>query len=238
MQVRCGTSGFSYKEWKGPFYPADLANAAMLRWYAERLPAVEINNTFYRMPSAAALAGWAEQTPSGFRFVIKAPQRITHRARLADAGELVEQLWQACGALGDRLGPILFQLPPYFRKDGPRLRAFVEALPTPCRACFEFRHASWFDDEVYAILRARECALCIADTDDGGESAPVATAPWGYLRLRRTDYGDADLERWRERIAAQPWQEAFVFFKHEDEGAAPRLAARLASLFARHRSPC
>jgi uncharacterized protein YecE (DUF72 family) len=232
MQVRCGTSGFSYKEWKGSFYPADLPNTAMLRHYAERLATVEINNTFYRMPNAAMLAGWTEQTPASFRFVIKAPQRITHRARLADADQLVAQLWQACSALGERLGPILFQLPPYFRKDADRLRTFVQTLPENCRAAFEFRNASWFDDEVFAVLRTRACALCLADTDDGGETTLVATAPWGYLRLRRADYGDADLDRWRERIAAQPWQEAYVFFKHEDEGSAPRFAAELAQRFA------
>jgi len=232
MRVHCGTSGFSYKEWKGPFYPDKLANTAMLGFYAERLTTVEINNTFYRMPNAEMLGKWRDQVPDGFRFVIKAPQRITHQARLADCEDAVTHLWQACTALGDKLGPILFQLPPYFRKDVERLRAFAAALPDDCRAVFEFRHQSWFDDEVYATLRQAGCPLCVADTDDDRQPPLVATADWGYLRLRRSGYDDGELAGWRDRIAAQPWTEAFVFFKHEDQGAAPRLATQFSALFA------
>lgn len=232
MRVFCGTSGFSYKEWKGPFYPEKLKNTDMLGFYAERLPTVEINNTFYRMPNAAMLGKWAEQVPAGFRFVIKAPQRITHQARLADCDDAVRALWDACGALGDKLGPILFQLPPYFRKDVERLRAFATTLPLGCRAVFEFRHQSWFDDEVYAVLREAACPLCVADTDDDRQPTLVATADRGYLRLRRSGYTEAELAAWHDRVAAQAWSEAFVFFKHEDEGAAPMLASRFAALFA------
>lgn len=232
MRVLCGTSGFSYKEWKGPFYPEKLKNPDMLGFYAERLPTVEINNTFYRMPKPEMLATWAEQVPAGFRFVIKAPQRITHQARLADCEDSVRLLWQACTALGDKLGPILFQLPPYFRKDVERLRTFVAALPDDCRAVFEFRHESWFDDDVYETLRQAGCPLCIADTDDDHQPPLVSCADRGYLRLRRSGYTDAELAAWHDRIAAQPWNEAFVFFKHEDEGLAPMLATKFTALFA------
>ena len=230
MRVLSGTSGFSYKEWKGSFYPEDLANADMLRYYAERLPTVEINNTFYHMPRASVVEHWAEQVPDGFTFVIKASQRITHRARLKDAEEPLAYLWETISKLGPHRGPILFQLPPFFKKDTARLEAFLAALPDGCRAVFEFRHASWRDEEVNEALRAAGAALCVADTEDEPEPELVATADFGYLRLRRPGYEKNELEAWVERVLSQPWREAFVFFKHEDEASGPRMAEDFASL--------
>ena len=241
VRLLAGASGFAYKPWKGPFYPADLPDAGMLAFYAARLPTVEINNTFYRLPKADVLAGWAEQTPATFRFVLKASRRITHIHRLKEVGELVDYFFTTAGTLGERLGPLLFQLPPHMKKDLDRLRVFLELVPKDRRVALEFRNASWFEDDVYELLRAHDAALCVAETgkeddDEDGDGRPVpliATASWGYLRLRRDDYTDADLAAWAERIAAQPWSDAYVFFKHEDEGAAPRLALRLMDLAAR-----
>ena len=231
MRLLAGTSGYSYKEWKGPFYPEKTPNAELLRHYAKRLPTVEINNTFYRLPKTEVMERWAGEVPEGFVFVIKASQRITHRARLKDAGETVEYLWKTIQPLGPHLGPVLFQLPPNFRADVPRLQAFLGELPDGLRAVFEFRHESWVNDEVHAVLRDAGAALCIADTDDGEAPDIVPTADWGYLRLRRSDYGADGLRAWADRIAAQPWRDAFVFFKHEDEGAAPRMALQLTEVF-------
>jgi uncharacterized protein YecE (DUF72 family) len=226
MRVLAGTSGYSYKEWKGSFYPEDLPPAQMLRFYSARLPAVEINNTFYRMPRAELLAAWAEQVPDGFTFALKVSQRITHQKRLKDAGSEVDYFFRVATTLGDRLGPVLFQLPPSLKKDLPRLEEFLALLPAASRSAFEFRHASWFDADVLGALRSRGAALCLAEDEDF--SAPVeATADWGYLRLRRPDYGEEDLARWAERIRENPWRDAFVFFKHEEGGAGPRLAGRL-----------
>ncbi len=230
MRVLTGTSGFSYKEWKGSFYPEDLPAEEMLRFYASRLPAVEINNTFYRMPKADLLASWAEQVPDGFRFVLKASQRITHFKRLKDVSEEVGYFLRVAATLGDRLGPILFQLPPNLKKDLPRLSEFLDLLPAATRAALEFRHASWFEDDVFEALRRRGAALCIAEDED--LAAPlVATAGWGYLRLRRPDYGEAEVRAWADRVRAQAWEEAYVFFKHEDAGAGPRLAAQMLARF-------
>jgi uncharacterized protein YecE (DUF72 family) len=232
MRLATGTSGYSYKEWKGSFYPEDLPQAGMLRYYAERLAAVEINNTFYRMPQADLLARWAAEVPEGFTFALKAPQRITHYARLAGTREGVSFLWDAAQALGAHLGPILFQLPPHFRKDVARLEAFLGELPAGLRPAFEFRHVSWDDDEVRAALARRGAALCPSDVDGAPAPGLHATASFGYLRLRRTDYGAQDLALWLEKIRAQPWDEAFVFFKHEDAGTGARLALELARLAA------
>ena len=231
MRLRAGTSGFSYKEWKGPFYPETLADKDMLRFYAERLSTVEINSTFYRMPKASVLEGWKEKVPEDFIFVLKASRRITHHARLKEeAFDSAAYLWNVARTLEARLGPILFQLPPNMKKDVERLVRFVEALPENLRGAFEFRNDSWFDDDVYDALRSGGHAICLAETDDGGAPELVSTADWGYLRLRREDYTDEALRAWRAAIEAQPWREAFVFFKHEDEGAAPRLAKRLLEL--------
>jgi uncharacterized protein YecE (DUF72 family) len=232
MRILVGTSGYSYKEWKGSFYPDDIKNQDMLRFYSERLPTVEINNTFYRMPTKALVAKWSEEVPEGFTFVLKVSQRITHQKRLRDAGEDVSYFFETAAALGPRLGAALFQLPPFLKKDAGRLRDFLAALPAQRPAAFEFRHPSWFDDETYEALRSRDAALCAADTDESGdEGAPIVpTAGWGYLRLRRSDYSDTDLAAWADRVRAQGWDRAFVFFKHEDAGKGPALAARFRAL--------
>ncbi len=229
MRVFAGTSGFSYDGWTGAFYPEDLPANERLAFYATKLPAVEINNTFYRMPNASVLTSWAEQVPDGFTFALKASQRITHRSRLKDAADSVEFFFRIAATLGDRLGPVLFQLPPNLKKDLPRLKDFLPLLPAGSRAAFEFRHESWFDEEVYGALRDAQAALCIAEDEDLA-TPPVATTGWGYLRLRRQDYGPETIAAWRDRIAGQPWTEAFVYFKHEDEAKGPLFAEGLARI--------
>jgi uncharacterized protein YecE (DUF72 family) len=229
MRVLTGTSGYSYKEWKGRFYPEKMKPAEMLAFYAARFPAVEINNTFYRMPSPELLLAWAAQTPDGFTFVLKAPQRITHQKRLGDVGADVARFLETSRALGPKLGPLLFQLPPYMKKDVARLRALLDMLPADPPAAFEFRHESWFDEEVRGALREKGAALCLADTDEAPLTDVVPTASWGYLRLRRAAYGEADLAAWAERVRALPWERAFVFFKHEDEARGPEFAAAFAA---------
>jgi uncharacterized protein YecE (DUF72 family) len=226
MRILAGTSGWQYKEWKGSFYPADLPTDGMLAYYAERFPTVEVNNTFYRMPKESVLRGWAERVPAGFTFVLKASQRITHHARLREAAvDSLGYLLRASVALADRLGPILFQLPPNLKCDPPRLAAFLEHVPAGTRAAFEFRHESWLCDEVLDLLRAHDLALCVASTEQ--EETPLhATAGYGYLRLRKEAYEAGELDEWAARIRAQPWTETYVFFKHEEEGTGPRLAAR------------
>ena len=228
MELYVGTSGYSYKEWKGSFYPEDLAPKDMLSYYGTRLNAVEINNTFYRLPKASVLESWAAQVPEAFRFSIKASRRITHFARLKDeARDPTEYLLSTVRVLGERLGVLLFQLPPNLKADAERLEAFLGLLPESVPAAFEFRHDSWKNDSVYELLRGRSMAVVCADTDDSEEDeALVSTASWGYLRLRRPDYGDADLERWAEAVRGARWARAYVFFKHEDEGAGPKLADR------------
>ncbi len=228
MKVLAGTSGYSYQEWVGSFYPPKLPANQMLRHYGERFGTVEINNTFYRMPQESVLGRWAAEVPAGFRFVLKAPKRITHEKKLQQVGDEVDYLRRTAAVLGEKQGPFLFQLPPFFRKDVPRLRDFLELLG-PARAALEFRHESWLDDEVYALLRSHRAALCLADTEEG-EPPGVVTADWGYLRLRRPDYDDAELASWMKRVREQPWSEAFVFFKHEDAGKGPELAARFLAL--------
>ena len=227
VRVKAGTSGYAYKEWKGSFYPDELPATRMLGFYAERFHVVEINNSFYRMPSERTLAGWAEAVPPSFQFAFKAPGRITHQHRLKEASGSTAYLWKVVSTLGERLGPVLFGLPPTMRKDLPRLTAFLEQLPAGHRAAFEFRHESWLSDDVYDLLRAKGAALCIADAEDF-ETPFVPTAPWGYLRLRRPGYEEAALAQWADRIATAPWSDAVVFFKHEDEGVAPKLALALA----------
>ena len=232
MRLYFGTSGFSYKPWKGPFYPEDLPDDQMLSFYAGKLSAVEINNTFYRMPKADLLERWADSVPETFRFALKASQRITHRARLENAGESVEYLWNAMQALGAHLGPVLFQLPPNFRQDLERLRAFLAELPDDLRAAFEFRHESWTDAGTLQVLRDGGAALCVADLEDAPEPELSSTTHWGYLRLRGVEYPDESLARWAQRIRATGWKEAFVFFKHEDASAGPEMALRFADIFA------
>ncbi|HEU4340509.1 MAG TPA: DUF72 domain-containing protein [Candidatus Binatia bacterium] len=230
MKVWAGTSGYSYKEWLGNFYPDRLAAKEMLRFYASRLPSVEINNTFYRLPKESILASWAQQVPRGFRFALKASQKITHVKRLKDTQAEVEYLFRAAAVLGTNLGAILFQLPPNLRKDLDRLQNFLSALPSQTAVAFEFRHPSWFEEDVFACLRARDCALCVADTDVTENGNLVATATWGYLRLRRAEYSGADLIEWKERILTQRWNDTYVFFKHEDQGIGPKLASEFLNL--------
>ena len=225
MRWLAGTSGYSYPAWRGAFYPEGLASAAMLAYYAERLPAVEINNTFYRLPSAKVVAGWRDATPPGFRFVIKASRRITHQAKLADVEDVCSHLASTVAQLEDRLGCVLFQLPPYLRKGVERLDAFLAGWPRELPVAVEFRHASWFAAEVAAVLHRHEAALAVADGGQLPVPEPLATTDWLYLRLRRPDYNADDLRTWLKRSAATGAKRGFAFFKHEDEGAGPRLAA-------------
>ena len=226
MKIHVGTSGYGYKEWKGKFYPAKIAPQEMLRFYGERFGTVEINNTFYHMPTEGVLASWAEQVPADFVFAFKAPQAMTHWKRLRNVGPEAEYLFRTLSVLEAKLGPVLFQLPPNFRAD-PRVFAdFLGLLPGHIACAFEFRHASWLDEEILALLRDRECSLCTADTDENPAGVITPPAPWGYLRLRRSDYSDADLSQWRERVLAQNWERAFVFFKHEEEAKGPEMAMR------------
>jgi uncharacterized protein YecE (DUF72 family) len=229
MLVRTGTSGFSFKEWKGTFYPAGLPDKEMLAHYATRLFAVEINNTFYRMPKPELVLGWAARVPDRFRFVLKAPQRITHRERLQGSEESLAQFLKAASVLGEKLGALLFQLPPFFKKDVETLSAFLSLFPETVKVAFEFRHESWYTDEMFAALRERNVALVGGDADKAEKSPPlVATASFGYLRLRAPEYTDGELAAWAKRIAGEPWKEALVFLKHEVRG--PEFAEKLATL--------
>ena len=232
MNLYVGTSGYSYKEWKGAFYPKNLPVQQMLRFYGERFRTVEINSTFYALPSASVLEGWVDAVPADFKFVLKAPKKITHLQGLKDAGDLVTHLLEVAGALTEHRGPLLFQLPPTSKKDVPRLRAVLALLPLQHGAAIEFRHPSWFDDEVFGLLRDHRAALCVADTEGNLEVPFVATTDWGYLRLRRPDYGDAELKAWVKRVQEQDWRDAFVFFKHEDQGKGPPMAKRFMELAA------
>jgi uncharacterized protein YecE (DUF72 family) len=231
-----GASGYAFKEWKGSFYPEKIAPEAMLAWYAERLPTVEINNTFYQMPKVSVLEHWAQVTPETFRFAIKAPRRITHEARLAAdaAADSVAYLYKNLAALGAKRGPVLFQLPPFLKKDLSRLEDFMQLLPEGHRAAFEFRHESWFDDAVYALLRAAGASLCLSEREDNAAPPLVETASWGYVRLRLENYSQADLAAWTERLAATQWQEVHVYCMHEP--TAPGYAAALLALAAAARA--
>jgi uncharacterized protein YecE (DUF72 family) len=222
-----GASGYAFKEWKGNFYPEKIKPEEMLAWYAERLPTVEINNTFYQMPKTAVLDTWAHATPENFRFSIKASRRITHQAHLKgeEAADSVAYLYKNLATLGAKRGPVLFQLPPYLKKDVPRLNDFLRLLPDGHRAAFEFRNDSWFDDEVYGALKAAGAALCLSEREDNAPPPMVQTAPWGYVRLRLENYADADLDQWAGRLAATGWQETFVYFMHEP--TAPQYARTL-----------
>jgi uncharacterized protein YecE (DUF72 family) len=230
VNLYVGTSGYSYKEWKGSFYPEDLPAKQMLHYYSEHFRTVEINQTFNAMPKPAVLKGWTDEVTADFQFVIKAHKRITHLMRLKGVDEPVTYLLEVTAALAKHQGPLFFQLPPNFKKDALRLRALLALLPLPRRAAFEFRHESWFDDEIYGLLRDHQAALCIADADDDLEVPFVATTDWGYLRLRRPDYPTAKLKAWMKQVQAQGWKDAFVFFKHEDEGKGPQLAKEFLGL--------
>ncbi len=227
-----GTSGYSYKEWKGSFYPEKLSPKKMLSFYGERFDSVEINNTFYRLPRREVLETWASQVPASFRFAVKASRRITHQHRINEgAASPLQYLLDNLSVLGDKLGTVLFQLPPYLKKDLGRLQGFLELLPDDLCAAFEFRNVSWYDDEVFSALSSSNAALVLADTGNEDKDPPfVRTADWGYLRLRRTSYGDEGLATWAARLADPAWTRAFVYFKHEDEGTGPELANRLKEL--------
>jgi uncharacterized protein YecE (DUF72 family) len=226
-----GTSGYNYKEWKGPFYPADLAESAMLKYYAQRFATVEINYTFYRMPNVRTLQGWAKETPEGFTFALKAPRRITHDLRLRDAADPLTHFCDTTKALKQRLGALLFQLPPFLKKDVPRLEDFLHQLAPGFRPAFEFRNPSWFADEVFECLQRFGAALCIAEHED--RSTPFEqTANFGYFRLRRPEYSDAELAAWAQRLedAAVRWTDVFVYFKHEEAGKGTLFAGRLSEI--------
>lgn len=223
-----GTSGFSYPEWKGSFYPEKITQAKMFAYYAERFPTVEINNTFYRMPNAEMIAGWADNAPKKFLYTLKAPQRITHVQRLKLTDDTTKVFFDRARTLGDLLGCVLVQLPPNMKKDVARLEGFLAALPEGVRVAFEFRNASWFDDAVYDALRARGAALCVADSEKLATPI-VTTATFGYFRLRDEGYGPEDIARWAKEIRERQatWTETFVYFKHEDAGKGPAFAAAL-----------
>ena len=225
-----GTSGYSYKEWKGSFYPEKLAAKDMLPYYAERLKAVELNNTFYRMPQPSMVESWRAQVPDDFHFSVKASQRITHFKRLKEAETETKFMFETISVLEERLGVVLFQLPPNMKKDIERLESFLPQLPSHIRAAFEFRHPTWMEDDVLELLKRKNHALCVSDTDDLPVTHIDRTADWGYLRLRRVEYSEENLQEWLKRIDAQQWHDVFVFFKHEDEGTGPKLAAEFIRL--------
>ncbi len=232
MKPWIGTSGFQYAEWKGNFYPEDLPANKMLPFYAERLATTEINYTFHRIPAAKTIDNWKHLTPENFRFALKAPQKITHWSKLRDCADTLRYFYDVVSALDAKLGPVLFQLPPNFKKDTFILGDFVNGLPGGMRAAFEFRHESWFDKEVFDLLKATKTALCIADSEK--LTAPkVSTATWGYLRLRREDYSRIDIEGWVEFVRAQHgWDDVFIYFKHEEAGIGPKLAKQMMELLA------
>jgi uncharacterized protein YecE (DUF72 family) len=233
MEFWIGTSGFQYAEWKGKFYPEDLPASKMLPFYSERFSSTEVNYTFHRIPSAKTIENWKAQTPPVFRFSLKAPQKVTHWARLRDCGDTMRYFHDVTSALGDKRGIILFQLPPNFKKDTVLLADFVNCLPTGLRAAFEFRHESWFADDVYETLKIRDTALCIADMEEI-TTPPVATASFGYLRLRREDYSSADVKRWSGVVQenGSGWSDAYIYFKHEEAGIGPKLAAEMKQILA------
>jgi len=230
MQFHIGTSGYSYKEWKGSFYPKDLPQDGMLAFYAERFASVEINGSFYRLPTADTVKAWTKQVPEEFEFVLKSPQTITHFKRLKEPKTTLKPFLKIAAILKDRRGPLYFQLPSNFKKDLPRLNEFLVALKKAGPITFEFRHASWFDDETFALLRSHTCALCINDSDESPFTTIVSTTSWGYLRLRRGNYTDAQLKSWLKQIRKQPWKEAYIFFMHEDTGTGPKFATRFLEL--------
>jgi uncharacterized protein YecE (DUF72 family) len=232
MRLRVGTSGYNFPEWKGTFYPAKLPAAKMLGYYGQRLDTVEINYTFYRMPNAKTVAGWAETVPDGFTFVLKMPQRITHIARLKNVDDPLRFFCETVQGLGSKLGPLLLQLPPNFKKDAERLADVLQLLPPGVRCACEFRHESWFADDVYEVLRTANAALCVADTDEA-TTPLVTTADFGYFRLRDEGYSKEDLETWRDSVRelGKGWQDAYVFFKHEESGKGPAFAEEFRALF-------
>jgi uncharacterized protein YecE (DUF72 family) len=230
MKIYVGTSGYAYKEWKGKFYPEKISPEEMLRFYSGCLNTVEINNTFYRMPKESVVISWSKKVPEHFVFAIKAPQIITHLKRLRSVSEETGYLFRTLSVLDQKLGPVLFQFPKSFRVDRPALQDFLGLIPRGRACAFEFRNLSWLDDEILSLLHEQGSSLCIADADENPANEIVPTAPWGYLRLRRSGYTDADLSKWLERILSQEWEKAFIFFKHEDEAKGPEMAVRFREL--------
>jgi len=230
IKIYTGTSGFAHKEWKGKFYPEKISSKEMLRFYAERLNTVEVNNTFYHMPKESVLTSWAEQVPSDFVFALKAPQVITHIRQLRNVFEQTEYLFKTLSVLDRKLGPILFQFPKSFHANVPALVDFLALIPSTAACAFEFRSPSWLDAGMPDLLRQKGCSLCIADTDENPAQDMISTTLWGYLRLRRSDYKDADLSQWVERILSQDWEKAYVYFKHEDEAKGAEMAIRFQEL--------
>jgi uncharacterized protein YecE (DUF72 family) len=230
MKIYTGTSGYGYKEWKGKFYPQKILPKEMLRFYSERLNTVEINNTFYHMPTESVLLSWAGQVPDNFLFALKAPQIITHLKRLRNVKEETEYLFSTLSALKQKLGPVLFQFPGSFHADKRALEDFLRLIPESIACAFEFRSPSWLVAEILDLLRQRGCSLCIADTDEKPATEIINTAPWGYLRLRRSDYSDTGLAQWLEKISSRKWDKAFVFFKHEEGATGAELAMRFREL--------
>jgi uncharacterized protein YecE (DUF72 family) len=234
-KIFAGTSGFD-KPWKGTFYPEDIKKPEMLAFYSARLPSVEINNTFYRLPKPEVLESWFEQTPDAFQFAIKASRRITHIKRLNDVEEATAYLMETTETLKQKLGPILFQLPPNAKKNTERLKTFLGTLPADRRVTFEFRHPTWFEPDALDALRDHGAALCIADTDDDLTVPLEATTDWGYLRLRKETYSDNDLKKWVAQIKSQPWGDTYVYCKGEEAGHGPRWAGQLMALQAKKKS--
>ncbi len=230
MKIYIGTSGYGYKEWRGKFYPEKIQPGEMLRFYSGRLNSVEINNTFYHMPTEGVLASWAEQVPDDFIFALKAPQVITHLKRLKDVEEETEYLFSTLSVLKKRLGPVLFQFPGSFRQDSQALETFLALIPAGRPCAFEFRSTSWLNEEIRDLLHKKGFSLCTSDADEKPAGEIISTAPWGYLRLRRSNYTDADLSEWMGRIMEQRWERAFVFFKHEEEAKGPETAIRFKTL--------
>ncbi len=233
MNVYVGTSGYGYKEWKGKFYPDKISSKEMLRFYSKHFNTVEVNNTFYRMPTENVLLSWAEQVPADFIFTFKAPQIITHLKRLKNVVQETEYLFKTLSVLGTRLGAVLFQFPKSFRADPRTLDAFLALIPSTPSCAFEFRSTSRSDPEILNILRSKGCSLCLTDSDEVPSTQIISTASWGYARLRKSGYADSDLTQWAREISAQQWREAFVFFKHEEEASGPRLAMRFRELAGR-----
>ena len=226
MNIHIGTSGFAHKEWKGSFYPEKIPAKDMLRYYGTQLGSVEINNTFYHMPNGTVLASWASQVGSDFVFALKAPQVITHMKRLQHVSSETGYFFKSLSVLEKKLGPVLFQFPKTFRADPAVLKEFLALVPQGALCAFEFRSPTWRDETTLNLLREKRCSLCIAEDDETPAGEIVSTAAWGYLRLRRNDYNDGDLDQWAERILAQKWDKAFVYFKHEGEVGGAEMAMR------------
>ena len=228
--IYVGTSGYSYKEWKGSFYPENIPAKEMLSFYASHFQSVELNNTFYRLPQKSMIESWKAQVPDNFRFTMKASQLITHFKRLKDAGRETKMMLERITAFEDRLGVVLFRLPPDMKKDIRRLEALLKHLPADIRVAFQLEDPTWFDDDVLALLRSQNRALAVVDTEEMPAAHIRNTSDWGYMRLRRVKYSKSELKKWIARMRAQEWTNTYVFFKHEDEGTGPKLAAQFLGL--------